>query len=1212
MTSPKFRSLKSGLISSAALFVLALPAYAQPSLDNTKDLGEVLNQFATDANVEILFSPDLVNKQVASVAELSGEPRENLLTILTGTGLSFEEPSPDVFIITEASATLLPTTSSKPLESETVKTNFQKTAQVQTEATSATQSTPSALPNRFDLEAAPGVITGQVVDQFSNQALAGAIVMLEGSGRTTSTDSRGFYRFSAAPVGEYGISVNYLGAEFQSRRVAIVSGQAVTQNFSLGNQLDELVVYGNRSSLQQALNQQRAADNSATVVSSDLLGSFPAETISEALRRVSGVSFTRDAATGEGDRISVRGFGADAINVQLNGIDLQGTGIDRSIDLSGFLTDNIKQVTIQKSLLPSQEATGSGGLVEIETRSGLDYGKKYFNLGIEREQSFAGGFGDEFEISGTGAYQLTDDFGVSATVQYRETDGQNYDVNPLFTEEQVLPVGFTSSGLLPESFNFPFDPEFVEPLYTNTNFFSRQRDESNLTMSLNFAYDWEDHTRLRLDLQQINSDAEFSESRATVSFLASSTDMPIPELGDEIRRRSYIRSFRPTLGINDSVDDLKSSTISFRGETDINDWEFDYTVGYSEIQRDRLRNSISFLSNQNTDIAGLVNPSTAIFNTDDDTNATQRLVGGAFAFAPNGTPFPSLSQAGLDYLFDPATHYVTSATVADARDRTETLTFELDGRKYFNNSPLEYIELGGKYEDRERRNSDDLLSTTNLTSSRTYIRISPLNTFINDLNPNGFGLGDLSNIGLSQAQIPFVTSGSSQAFLDAIDGFLVDDPNTPENEARFRLTDRTGADPIVDSGAKAPAGLKEELFAGWVQAKAVFGDFDVVGGVRYQREERTGSAIITPSVRSADNVAVSRDAFIEAGLIDFLDTSNTQETWTPSVIANYRPTDEFVVRGAYFRSTVHPSIDKIIRPSQIIVNFRDTAFAGPSARIREPNPDLQPSKIDNFDLDFSYFFKDNPGLIRLGLFWKRTSNNFANTLVADEATSSELRERILDELAPLLVIDPTLLDFPDNTEFFLQRPRNGEGGDIYGFEGEIIRQLDFLPESWPQFLENFSVLGNITYTTSDFVELETARNDDGELFTLELDRLALNQNRWSGNASLRYEDGPFSGSVIYTYQSASPTGYDEFNLNNITPEFDTLDLRASYTLEAEGNRPRMIFYVEGDDLLRSADEADIRSGIGSQFGDGNVDFFFPTQYQFNGGRRFTVGARMTF
>ncbi len=1207
MTSPKFRSLKSGLIGSAALFVLALPAYAQPSLENTKDLGQVLNQFATDANVEILFSPDLVNERVTNAAELSGEPRENLSKILSGTGLSFEEPSPDVFIITEAAVPTMPASSKEQARSEAVRTNVQQTAQVQTQEPSNADVTPTAMPNRIDLEAAPGVISGQVTDRFSGQALAGAIVRLEGSERTASTDVRGFYRFSAAPVGEYGISVNYLGAEFQSRRVAVVSGQAVTQNFSLGNQLDELVVYGNRSSLQQALNQQRAADNSATVVSSDLLGSFPAENISEALRRVSGVTFSRNAASGEGDRITVRGFNDQAINIQLNGVDLQGTGIDRGIDLSGFLTDNIKQVTIQKSLLPSQEATGSGGLVEIETRSGLDYGERYFSAAAEFESPFASGFGDEFEISGTGAYRFNDDFGVTATVQYRETDGQNYDVSILQVLPSVLPEGFTSSLSVPESFDFPFDPEFSEPLIRGANYFSRQRDVANLTASLGFAYDWDDHSRFRLDLQNIQSDSTFATARSTMSAASLSVNaIAVPELNDEIRDRTFIRGLQPALGADNSEENFRTTNISFRGETDIDNWEFDYTAGFSQSERERKLDSVSITSARNDDLDGLFDVDPALIITN---GATQRLLTtNATTFTSNGIPLLNLTAAGNEFISSGDTYEATIATRSDAVDTTDNYTLEFDARRYFNNSPLDYLEIGVKYDDRTRSNSDDVLSTTNLTSSQSFVRRFGQALSLSELGISNLGVLDLSDVGITNSNVPVLTFDSAGSIIDTIANFVEDDPNTPENEARYTFTDRTLQNPIDDSGAIAPAEIKEQIFASYIEGKAEFGDFDIVGGVRYQREARQGRLISAPSIRT-DTGLEPRSTFVDAGLVDFLGTDLVQETWTPSVIANYRPTEELVVRGAYFRSTIHPTIDKIARPTLIVLDLRAGRETGV---IREANPDLDPSSTDNFDLDFSYYFKDNPGLVRLGLFYKTISNNFTQILQPAVPGGDDVRQRILDELAVLGNIDPTLIALPADGEYSIQRPVNGEGGDIYGFELELIRQLDFFPETWPSFVENFSVLGNLTYTKSEFQENETARNDAGEQFTLSLDTPLTGQSEWAGNASVRYEDGPFSGSVIYTYQSASATSFDEFNINGITPEFDTLDLRVSYTLKAKGNRPLMVFFAEGDDLLRSAEEADLRSAISSQFGTGSADFFFPTQYQFNGGRRFTVGARMTF
>lgn len=1207
----KTANARNLMLGTAIVGLLALPAMAQAA---EVKLSDALNRFASDANVEVLFSSDVGETRIVEEISYSGDAGNDLDKLLEDTGLRFEEPRPGVFIVALLEEPKAPAGRSRVDETVRTSPKIQRTIDPSISDSREAQAQPTATPEPdfepvFDLEAPTGVITGQVIDSFTGQPLAGAIVIIEGSGRTSSTDTRGFYRIPAAPAGSYALSVNYLGAEFQSRRIDVVSGAATTQNFSLGNETGEIVVYGNKSSLQQALNLQRAADNSATVVSSDLMGSFPAETIAEALRRVSGVTFSRDAATGEGDRISVRGFNDQAINIQLNGVDLQGTGIDRGVDLSGFLTDNIKQVTIQKSLLPSQEASGSGGLVEIETRSGLDYGEKYLSVGVEREQGFAGGFGDEYQVSATAAYQLSDDFGVSGTIQYRDTNSQNYDVSILQSLPNVLPSGSIFLSRVPESFNFPFDSEFSSPLVRGGNFFSRQRDESNLTMSVNAAYDWGNHTRLRFDVQNIQADTAFSTSRSTLASSTRSLDLEVPELGGEVRRRTLIGGIAPSLGLIDSSEDLETTTLSFRGETDTNDWEFDYKIGFSRTVKERSNDTLVFSGPSSTDVANLFNPSANTFFTRAGDTRTY-LTDGAVNFTPNGVPLLALSDAGNASISNASNYEALIASRANAVDQSDAFVLEFDARKYFNNTVLEYIELGGKFDDRERDNSDDILSTTNISAFQSYVRRFGLAIPLSELGASQFDVTNLSNIGVSQSNVPFLSAGSASDMIDIIANNVVDDPSTPENEARYTSTDRT-ADPIGQSGAIAPAKVTEKIYAGWLETKAVIGDFDFIGGVRYQKEERQGSVLSAPIIRVAPGFGgfEPRETFVAAGLVAFTGTETRQETWTPSVIANYRPSDDVVVRGAYFRSTIHPSIDKIARPTSIVLNV----VAGQQdGQIREANPDLIPSTTDNFDLDFSYYFKDNPGLIRLGLFYKKISNNFTQTIAVSEDGGESVRQRILDELSALNAIDPNLLNLPEGGTYTVLRPVNGEGGDIYGFEAELIRQIDFLPESMPSFIENFSVLGNITYTKSDFEEFEQARNDAGDIISLDLEVPLKRQSEWSGNASLRYDDGPFSGSVIYTYQSLSATNFDEFNLNNLIPSFDTLDMRVSYTLEGEGKRPRIIFFAEGDDLLTGAHEADLRSGIGSAFGNGDADFFFPTLLQFGGGRRFTIGARMVF
>ena len=60
------------------------------------------------------------------------------------------------------------------------------------------------------------------------------------------------------------------------------------------------------------------------------------------------------------------------------------------------------------------------------------------------------------------------------------------------------------------------------------------------------------------------------------------------------------------------------------------------------------------------------------------------------------------------------------------------------------------------------------------------------------------------------------------------------------------------------------------------------------------------------------------------------------------------------------------------------------------------------------------------------------------------------------------------------------------------------------------------------------------------------------------------------------------------------------------------NRSGLDVVVEGDDLLRDAKDADIRSTTSSQFGDGTAVFSYPQAYQFNGGRTVTMGVRARF
>jgi hypothetical protein len=178
---------------------------------------------------------------------------------------------------------------------------------------------------------------------------------------------------------------------------------------------------------------------------------------------------------------------------------------------------------------------------------------------------------------------------------------------------------------------------------------------------------------------------------------------------------------------------------------------------------------------------------------------------------------------------------------------------------------------------------------------------------------------------------------------------------------------------------------------------------------------------------------------------------------------------------------------------------------------------------------------------------------------------------------------------------------------IWGFELEFIRQFNFLPG----FLSGFGVIANLTYTTADFPTLVSGRTDQGVLTTFSLDRPLEDQAAWVYNAALTYAKGGFEGRLIYTSQSSTVTAYEIHDLNSIIPSYSTLDLRLSYSFDGPWGGLVTLF-LEGDDLLRDADDPDIRAAIANTPGREDAQFFFPNTFQFNGGRTFTLGARVRF
>ncbi len=1156
------RLVIAALVSGCSLGALSTTALAQEASGQTtaseertynipaQPLEAALTVFAETSGSDLLYPSSLSNGKRSASVNGRFTTLEALQLLLTGTGLAATEVSDNVYSLRTEGTTVTPDGNTTP-------------------------------------------VGGVVRNLESGAPLPGAKVVVVGTDLETTTDARGSYYFPQVPLDALDLRISYLGEPpqlvpiprnaFERSRLTVLFGEEETEG---------ILVRGYLSSIQRSLNQQLRAPNNSTVVSADQLGGFPAETIAEALRRVPGIGFGRDDETGEGSRITVRGFSSEAIKVQLNGVEQQGTSFSRTIDLSGFLTENLSEVTIHKSLLPSHEANGSGGLVEIETKSGLDYGDFSLNLNAEGEFSPTRDFGEEYQLNGTLAKKLADNFGIVATFQYRNTDRTNFDSAVSDLIPPIFPDGTTSIFNVPASFEFPFDPALPQQLIFGTNYVQRDRQEETYSGAIGLAWDIADHTRLRLDYQR--NVRNVSGVTRNNSFIATTppVNMPIDELGGEVRRRETLSNFRANYQINTLDNRLTTDTISFRGDTNIGRWDFEYRAGYTFAKEEGDNALLNLQGDLNTDIFNLISPDTIV--TAPDTNGTDRVIDGIYVIGPNGIPIPSLSPSGEAAIIDPAQFNILIASRNLIDNTTESFNFELQARYSPATDFIEYIEVGGLYRPTERNTIDDATNPRNATIE-SYVRRFGQEISIADIDPSLLGTSDLGVIGLPDFTVASVDPSILPAAFDAI---------RAAGEARFFVTDRRDLDPILDSAALDPTTTTEDKLAGYLETQFNFGKFDLIAGVRYERENRSNTTVNVPSIRTGTGTAglEPRETFIDAGLISFQEVSGTVDSWTPSFLLNYRPTSNIVARLGYFRSTVNPDLRLLNRTQQLIADLRP-GFGRVTLFL--PNPDLKPTITDNIDIDAAYYFEDTVGLIRAGFFYKNVKDNFTNVQFEGN-DNSDVQAFYEDFFSPLATDRPDLFVFPDDTEFIFNQPQNGDGGEIYGFEVEIIRELNFLPG----FLSDFGVIGNATYTTADFPTLVSARDDDGNLIQLELDRPLRDQPEWVYNLGLTYNRDGFDALVIYTYQSATAEAFDEFNINTVTPSYDTLDARLSYTFDRGPGA--FTIYVEGDNLLQDGREAEIRSTTSSQFGDGTASFNFPQSYQFNGGRTITAGIRAVF
>ena len=1154
-----------------------------------QDLGDALTEFGVQSGTEVYF----VSADVASVQAPRIEGKYSAIDViqqlLGSSGVEYFIDGNGTLLVGTAYTAV--NTSDERGASDSKNLTGPTPVLMAQNQTSQTQTTSS----QSD-EGGTSIVTGKVTDARTGANLKGAKVTIEETGQWTSTNDLGEFRFVNVSTGSATLTVSYLGYAGQSAVVG-VRGEEASQNFTLrgGSEMEEIVVFGQRSARALALNQERTADNFKTVIAADLLGNFNGTTISEALRRAPGVAFEPSESTGDGANIIIRGLEPDLNQITLNGLRLpEGSGVGRSADLSGILTESIESVTINKTLLPSQDSNGAGGLVEIETKSPLDRPRRFANFGAEYGER-GNSFGNDLLLSTTasGRFGASEDFGASLSLQYRdrEVDRLSYETGFSRTRGglgRFLPADVASASLVPALRSFPFEDGLSELYPSGSTVRSSTVNDENLSATASLQKKIGNHTDLRLDftLNEIETETFTNTTTALVQGTGYLL-LPIDELGGEERlalisedfffRRSGSSLFpgvNLTIGRQASwVPTFESETqsLSFRGKTTLDDSTFSYNVGYA---KGDTRTPSSYEIQVGADPRG--SQLDIDFLTDEVRAVTVDggLVSPFLGVGPNDESFvlPALTADGFSFFNEvdnlPLGAFNNTGRFG-ARGSNERVSFDGAFRKSFPGSVFDYVEVGLFAERSE-------FESLGVVTSQSYS--APADVLLSEL---GFSFvpGSLNRIG--------IPAGLLDLSQDGVESFALN----VDNLAAQSLLAINESD---DQTRRRTVQTDENNLSGYVEARLDFGRLEIIGGVRIDQTKVDSSFFVSPFLRNADGSfsPTFRDDFGQV-----VDGSAKQTDVLPRVIANYRWSENVVFRGGYYSTASRPRVQTLNAGlSGATLDLRPVFGPNgdqPTLRLSQGNPDLKPAFTHNFDASWEWY-TDSIGVVKVSGYYKKIENSLTSTFT----------EGGIEVIPPGVVLPdaPGFSDLPDNVFVSVTVPVNGDENDeIWGGEVSIERQFDFLPGWW----SDFGFYGNYTYADSSRdVEIRDFSFPDG---TFVLEGVPFTgAPKHSGTASITYSNHGWDANFSYSRQSRRLRSLGRNGLDSYAEEIETLDFRIEYLTQIQGVDVR--FYVRGIDLLTDDDETYLRNSIGGE--DGTPKYFTGASYF--GGRYFLLGGSTSF
>ena len=509
------------------------------------------------------------------------------------------------------------------------------------------------------------VLSGKVTDTTGTAPLQGAIVSVDGTNRSVSTDRFGEYRIANLQAGEYTIIVSYVGAPDVTSTI-VVPATGAELDFTLGadvRYLDNILVVGSKAAQAGAINQQRAADSIISVVDSDGLGYFPDTTVADSLQRVPGLSIVTDQ--GEGRYVSIRGINTDLIAASINGVRTPSPEDRRGVLLDGVPSDLLDGIEVQKSLTPDVDADSLGGIINLKTISAFDRDGQFVRAKVEGQWNE---ITEEISPKATLTYSnvFNDVFGVALSLNYQDLriEAHNNEIGEFGFEDGI--------AYLNDDYEHRWYDLTRERFGLVANFDWRVNESTDLYLRTLFNNYVDDEVRNKLEWRDLD-DSENADDGGIIA--PGATTVPLNEMDAEVRVREETRNIQ---------------TLALGGSTDWNEWSFDYEVSYAFADEQ---------DNNNHDVT---------FRFED----VQASFPGVLTFDLSNPETPRISgtQSLIDAIYDPSNYNLDSLEREFSVNEDTEIGARLDVSKQsmIGDMPVAW-KAGLKLRDREKTRDENFL-----------------------------------------------------------------------------------------------------------------------------------------------------------------------------------------------------------------------------------------------------------------------------------------------------------------------------------------------------------------------------------------------------------------------------------------------------------------------------------------------------------------------